>query len=627
MCGILGSVNIPFDEALLDLIRHRGPDDHGMASVRVNEHVITFGQRRLAIVDLSEAGHQPMTPGGGECCLVFNGEIYNHLDLRRSLPGSVRFRGHSDTETVLQYLMEFGPGSIARFNGIFAFAFLDARNGRLYLARDRFGVKPLYYAFSGNRLFFASELRPIVRELEPEVNPGALGNSLMMRYFPAPLTPYKGVHKVEPGQLITIDLAQDGLCLAKSYFLEKPRSLGRRRDEQSHLVRIYGDLFEKAVSRQLMADVDIGILLSGGIDSALVAAVAQQRSPRKLKAFTVGFADALPAVDETEAARETAAILGLEHYTRDCSYREFMASVKKISGIVEEPLATTSIVPMFFLSELASSHVKVVLSGQGADEPLGGYDKYKGLGILAASRKLKPVSDIVRFTEPFYGHNEKYRRLFSSVLADDLVSSYLTYNSILSFGNTTRLFREEYLNAVRATRNEYCEQLKNRAPGNSRLAETFLYHDLRTSLSDDLLMYTDKITMHFGLECRVPILDNDLIEFLESLHVKYKFNFRDGKIIHKAFAREYLPASIISRRKLGFKSPTEAWFMKKDELIDMIGSCPGIGRFFSVERITDMIRSHSCRNNLEKQLFLLLTISHFLARNWKTERASLAVHP
>ncbi len=609
MCGILGSINLDCTSDYLNLIQHRGPDSSGSEYFELGGHKISMFHRRLSIVDLSPAGSQPMATFDNNAYIIFNGEIYNHLDLKKQLP-HVTFKGHSDTETIVNYFRKCSIlENLTNLNGIFAFAYLDVERKQLYLARDRFGVKPLYYYFDGNQLLFASEVRPIKSYIKTEINRGVAFTTLRMRYSPSPLTVYQGIKKVEPGQVLIFDLSEKVIKLTKEYFVTN-NQLGTRKDDQKKLVNIYGDLFENAVERQLMADVDIGILLSGGVDSALVAAITQKRTNIKIKGFTIGFEGDHEELDEIGYARETADLLGLDHYEKQINFSDFLTSIKQIVQVVEEPIATTSIIPMYFLSQLAASHVKVVLSGQGADEPLGGYNKYRALPYLEKARlfrNLGPVLDKFNF---LYKDKEHLRRFFKAIQPKDKVDSWLEYNAISSLTDVVSLINPEEvtrgLNEIQHNQLFISDIWKNRTPKNSELKDSFLFFDLRTSLADDLLMYTDKITMNFGLECRVPILDNELIAFIESLDSRYKYNSRKSKIIHKAFAEEYLPSSIVNRKKLGFKSPTESWFRKNmEELESVFMDNHDFQTLFNLNKVRELLNRHKNGENLEKQIFLL----------------------
>lgn len=615
MCGILGSVNFENTSNYLNLIQHRGPDASGSKLLKIDSHSISFMHRRLSIVDLSEAGHQPMSTYDDQGLIVFNGEIYNHEELKKELT-HIEFRGHSDTETIVNYFRTRSlQENLSHLNGIFAFAYLDKEKKQISLARDRFGIKPLYYYFDGEKMMFSSEIRPMKAYLSSRVDDGMLLNSLKMRYIPSPYTSYEKIKKVEPGQIITFELHQNSISVTKKYYT-KSVPLGSRNDDEQKLVQIYGDLFERAVERQLMADVEIGILLSGGVDSALVAAIAKDKLKIKPKAFTIGFIGEHDG-DEIDLAKQTADTLGLDHFDRKIGYSDFLSGIKKIIKIVEEPIATTSTIPMYFLSELAASQVKVVLSGQGADEPLGGYYKYKALPFLERLRPFSGTTSFLDKLEFIYNKNENIRRVLSAVQEEDIINSWIEFNSISTLKEVLELLnplvREKTLMSFQRRQQELKIILKKRMPSQGNLKDLFLYFDSRTSLSDDLLMYTDKITMHHSLECRVPILDNDLMEFIESLDSKYKFNIKGGKIIHKEFAKRYLPSSIIDRKKLDFKSPTEKWFRENMEEIEgIIAKNPNFKKLFDIERVNQLLKTHRKGRNLEKQIFLLLSLNYLL---------------
>lgn len=618
MCGILGSIDNKEVLKYFHLIKHRGPDSYGEKCFKINGKTIDLLHRRLSIVDLTETGHQPMYSFDGRCCIVFNGEIYNHHELKRKL-ADISFRGHSDTETIVNYFRKFNiKENLQDLNGIFAFALIDIEKEILYLARDRFGVKPLYYSFQNGRLLFSSEIRPLKALLNPEIDKGSLTSCLRMRYTPSPSTIYQNICKVEPGQLLIFNL-KGKVLLERIYYNKRPVSLGTKKGDYRKLVNEYGDLFEKAVERQLMSDVEVGILLSGGVDSALVAAIAKHKSNAPVKSFTIGFEGDHVGIDEIDYARETAAILGLEHAYRRIGFSDLFNSIKSISEIVEEPIGTTSIIPMYFLSELAASKVKVVLSGQGADEPLGGYNKYKGLRWLEFSRRFKTLMPLTRKVRFLYNRNEKLRRLVSSMQCQDNIDALIEFNGIFSVKEATNLMehtnRGIYANALRDKGVLFKQTWQKRTPDQSTLSNLFLYYDLRTSLADDLLMYTDKITMHFSLECRVPILDNELISFIESLDSSYKFNANRGKIIHKDFAKEYLPTIITERKKLGFSSPTEAWFRENINYIKSIFNEKAFCRYFDSQAVEKLLMNHYYGRNMEKQIFLLLSIYYLFKQN------------
>jgi asparagine synthase (glutamine-hydrolysing) len=611
MCGILGSVNFSFDKSALDLIKHRGPDDFGINSFHVNGHTLQLAQRRLSILDLSPAGHQPMVSNCDKYAVIFNGEIYNHLELRKKLPKDIDYKGHSDTETILQYLIYFGTEKITDFNGIFSIAFLDLDKQKLTLARDPFGVKPLYYHEEEGHLIFSSEIRPIKSMLKNcSLNSKALASLLRLRYNASPHTLYDQIKKVPSGHTLTLNLNGQKFELKVNSFAKKLPKVTHCKSKD--LINAYGDELDKAVKRQLLSDVEVGILLSGGVDSAIIALLAKRHYQGKLKAFTIGFEGNF-AEDEINDAKETAQLLGLEHHIKKISFNDFLGLIKECSRIVEEPLATTSMIPMYYLAQLAAEKVKVVLTGQGADEPLGGYTRYRSevlrKKIPSVFRKMaKPVS-VIMGTK-----NEQFLKGAKALGISDEIERFLSVYEIFSTEEIAKLVNVE--DTISGPAISRFHQLLN---CNSRLnpTEKMMAIDTRMNLSDDLLNYTDKITMNFSLECRVPMLDIELVDFMESLPLELKINTREGKIIHKAFAKTLLPESIINRRKKGFESPTNSWFREEIDTLKNILLADGtsFSKVFNQDYIEKILEQHADGYNKEKQIFLLLSIYYWFESN------------
>ncbi|MGQ1891994.1 asparagine synthase (glutamine-hydrolyzing) [Thermophagus sp. OGC60D27] len=611
MCGILGSINIPLGKKDLDILFHRGPDSFGLEKFSVDKSEIYLGHRRLSIVDLSEAGHQPMISDCGNYVVIFNGEIYNHKKLRSKLSG-VSFRGHSDTETILYYLKKNWKDGLKDLNGIFALAIFDLKNRKALIARDPHGVKPLYYHKTKNTIIFSSEIRGIKRNSSMKLDDENLATLLMLRYNLSPYTLFSDINKVQPSHYIEIDFSDYNLKYDFGKFGNYEK-LSFRGDFKKAVTE-YGKYITNAVDRQLMSDVEIGVLLSGGIDSALVAALARNRVNYKMKAFTVGFEGHYDS-DEIEEAQKTAEILDLEHHYVKISFDDFIKTLKKCNLIVEEPIATTSVVPMLYLSQLASKYVKVVLSGQGADEPLGGYFRYKGelLREHTPNYLLKAGINILKWM-PFK-RKEIFLRGINSLSESNDIRRFIKMYSIFSDEEIFRLIGKREKRAhdlfLYLYNNFKCKYLESST-------ERMMKIDARANLADDLLMYSDKITMNFSLENRVPFLDLELIKFVESLPIQYKINLKGGKIIHKEFAKTLLPPEIINRQKKGFKSPTKEWFKSNIWKIEEILLQPGtlFGKYFNQLEIEKIISRHLNGENMEKQLFLLLSLNFWFEENF-----------
>lgn len=604
MCGIIGTVNIAECHRVLDLIQHRGPDAYGEVERRVGYHAVYLGHRRLSIVDLSPAGNQPMQSSNGSKVLVYNGEVYNHLDLRNQLSGA-RFVGHSDTETILHLLDHQGVAAIPKLNGIFAFAVLDISKKRLYLVRDPFGVKPLYYCADRGTFAFCSELKPLVQLTRQAVSSENLAELLRLRYSPSPDTLFRGVRKVRPGHLLEVDLAQEEIRI-----MERPYTapLPAVREVSDRGTSDYASLLRQAVERQLMSDVEVGVLLSGGVDSAVIATLAQASSSRPMKAFTVGFIDADDS-DEIAEAQATAQHIGLDHHTIRIGFDEFLSKLQECVLTVEEPLATTSMIPMYYLAELASQYVKVVLSGQGADESLGGYRRYQSelarrfvpssvahfLGRVAGSAGSR--SGMLRRALPALAEGRDVRRFA-------LVYEVFSSDEILELIGVSDQQTEERI--------AYFYDLL----GCASLADSaarMMAVDMRMNLADDLLLYTDKITMKHSLECRVPMLDTDLVRFIEALPAACRVRAGHAKVLLKRFAETVLPASVIKRKKKGFASPTRKWFKEQTAIHDLLlGQGSKLSRYFNRHAIESVLKAHGSGDDRERHIFLLLGIYYWL---------------
>lgn len=604
MCGILGSINLLFNKEILDLIIHRGPDGYGLDSFEYANNLITLGHRRLSIVDLSETGHQPMTSQCGNFTIIFNGEIYNHQDLRKRL-SDIDFKGHSDTETIVNYISKFGIDSIKDFNGIFAFGILDRKNNKLHIARDRYGVKPVYYYHKDNQIAFSSELKPIKKLVNTNLDMDSLSLVLRLRYTPSPYTLLKDIFKVRPGHIITFDL--NNYSHVEKSFIEPIKINNNILFDEA--LKQYGNYFEDAVKRQLMSDVDIGILLSGGIDSALVTYFADKHYGKKMKTFTVGFKENDDA-NELIEAKQTSDIIGTDHYEVLIDSDQFDNAFKSLVKTIEEPLGTTSSIPLYYLCELVSKHVKVVLTGQGADEPLGGYPRYKG----ELYKEYLP-NNFFNMFEPYekmFRKKEKISRAFYSLGETDIIKR---------FDKTYALFTSDEVETLtNNTNNRSLETISyyyNLLEGYKKdPVEAMMSVDSRMNLSDDLLLLSDKISMNFSVEGRVPMLDNNLVDFVESLPSQYRLNLKEGKIIHKKFAESVLPQEVIYRKKKGFKTPTDKWFRESigSKYYELLSSKnTKFSNYVDTEKVKDIFEQHLEKGiNREKQIFSLISIYYWL---------------
>lgn len=554
MCGIAGFVRkdrITSDfEGILNTLHHRGPDSSGQVTLNLCGKIEWLGHTRLSILDLSEAGHQPMQNRDGSWWITYNGEIYNHLDLRSEL--DCQFRGHSDTETLVEYLALYGINkTLPMLNGMFTFAAIDTVKNRLYLVRDPFGIKPLYYAILNEGLTFASEVRALkAMGIPQEIDNNGIDIFLTLRYIPSPLTLWKGIFRLPPGHILSYNL-ESGHFESNCYITPtKERFQGTIKEAAA----AYRDILGGAVRRQLLSDVPVGIFLSGGIDSALVAAMAAE-SGRDLSTFTVGFGNQHPEC-EIEDAAITAKILGLPHTFVEVTPKTLLNAIPDIVSAVEEPLGTTSVLPMWYLVHRARKDVTVVLTGQGSDEPWGGYTRYQ----LELWRRYIPkpelLSCLYKLKRAWQGMPELLERALRSLPVADKAQRFKEAYSLFNDKERLLLTGRRISNE---TKNQIVSWLLWLDDDAIDSAEQMMRIDSRMNLADDLLLYGDKISMAASLEARVPMLDIEVIRFIESLPLSFRVGIRRTKIVHKMMAESYLPGQIVHRPKKGFRVPFSQW--------------------------------------------------------------------
>jgi asparagine synthase (glutamine-hydrolysing) len=553
VCGIHhrngGAVDPSLVGRMSDTIAHRGPDDEGSYVTGG----LGLGFRRLSIIDL-DGGHQPMGDDTGSVRIVFNGEIYNFADLRTELERrGRRFRTRSDTEVIVHGYLEWGLGVLDRLNGMFGLAIWDARTERLVLARDRAGVKPIYWALDGDRLLFGSELRAVLAGMpgRPALDPSALALFLRFRYVPAPFTLQAGIRKLAPGTMLVVD--RDGMA-ERSWWSFAPTPLDpvpTVEEATEHLL----DLYRSAVRRQLVSDVPLGILLSGGLDSGLLLALMQAAEPDvRWPAFTIGFGDGHEG-DELDAGTRTADLFGADHVRIELDRDDFERSLPSVVRALEEPVASPSVVPMYWLCERASRDVKVVLTGQGPDELFGGYRRHLGVRYGERWRSLPPpVRAAAGRTVHGLPRTAAWKRGVDALGEGDRFRRWQQTLALVPAATVHGLFRAEVRGRLvddGAALEESWRGIVDLAAGADELSG-FQYLEIRSTLPDELLMYSDKLSMAHGLEARVPFLDQEVIEYALGLPPAYKIRHRTQKWLHREVCRRYLPPEILHRPKRGF---------------------------------------------------------------------------
>jgi len=607
MCGIAGSINCKLSAFELDALKHRGPDFQQLIDFDMGGNKVYFGHTRLSILDLSENGNQPMFTKCGNFGIVFNGEVYNHLDLRKKLPG-VTFHGNSDTETILYYLKEYGIAAVNDFNGIFSFGLVDKIKQKVYLVRDHFGVKPLYYYQNGKSLIFGSEMKIIKNNpiYEKAIDTNALNTFLTFRYNPAPFTLFKDIKKLEAATYLVYH--QNGETELINYW-KKPQLINQNIDEHEAITE-YQRLLEQAVKRQLLSDVPVGLLLSGGLDSAVLGHLMSQHNSHPIQTFTVGF-KGKGNFNELDDARDTAKFIGAEHRDIFMDRQQYMDYFYKSFYHTEEPIAEPTIPALFYVSNLASQHVKVVLSGQGADEPMAGYKRYRGEKILSDYAGLLSMLPLSLAQKMFPTNNAIERGVYSSQFKDEL-DRFIAIYTMFTPDLKKQLYQDNIAPLIDQSQRVHFERYYDQTDPKADSLSKLLFLDTRGMLPDNLLIFNDKMTMANSIENRVPYLDTDLINFIETLPISLKLRGKVGKYIHRKAAEKWLPNAIINRKKRGFETPVGDWFKEElaGNLIDLIDSNQSFSKqYFHVGAIKNMIDLHkNKKKDYRRNLFMLLSL-------------------
>ncbi len=565
MCGICGQFNykshsrvsIEKIKKMTQSIAHRGPDDKGYY---VSDS-IGLGFRRLSIIDL-EGGHQPMSDTEQSVWCVFNGEIYNFHELKKELEsyGHI-FQTKSDTEVIVYGYKQWGEDILDHLNGMFGLAIWDERKKQLLIARDRMGIKLVYYKLGPGIVTFGSEIRPLLAadDTKPEFDPQAISLFLRYRFTPSPLTVFRGIKKLAPGTMLVVN--ESGTVRIKRWWKFKSVPFSPPPTVKQAEERLYG-LYQNAVKRQLISDVPVGIFLSGGVDSALLLALMNQNG-NSWKTYTVGYGKDYEG-DELDDAAQTAKIFGSKNFSKTINIDDFEKSLSKVISALEEPIAPSSIVPMYYLCELARQDVKVALIGQGPDELFGGYTRHMGVRYGVYWRSLpKWVRQSSKSLLGALPRQESVKRGLYSLDVGERMKRYQNVFSLMPGEDIDILFRDGVLPNGAGDKILDCwEDLESLMENTDELGGlNFL--EVRSTLPDELLMYADKLSMAHGLELRVPYLDQEIVEYVERLPASFKIRCGRGKWLHKRVSNKLVPREVIRRKKRGFAvNVVDEWFRK-----------------------------------------------------------------
>jgi asparagine synthase (glutamine-hydrolysing) len=632
MCGITGAVwsqaASAIDQSTLermaDSLRHRGPDDrHTYRDLHRDgegrETGVALGFRRLSIIDL-EGARQPMANEDGTVWLVFNGEVYNFHDLRRRLEGAGhRYATDGDGESVLHLYEDVGTDCFQHLNGMFAIAIWDSRRNRLVLGRDRLGKKPLYYTIQGDRLLFASELKAFaeVPGWKPEIDPAAIDEFLTYQYIPHPRTIWKGVHKLEPGHYAVF---QNGKLTVERYWNLDP-SLEHVIPQAQAIERLR-ELLSDSVALRLQSDVPLGAFLSGGIDSSLVVALAQRLRNSPIRTFTIGFPE--KDFDESIYAAEVAKFVGTEHTRFEVS-PDGVQIIDKLVWHYDEPFGDSSAIPTWYLSELTKTQVTVALSGDGGDELFAGYDRYRALWLSRQIQRALPlhlipgISLIQRLPDSSRQRSIIRRgKRFLEALGQDTAKRYMNWLQIFPESLRAELYNGSFVERLPGDDPfEFLHRAWKRSGSRDVVTKASLA-DLETYLPCDLMTKVDIASMAHGLEVRQPMLDYRVVELAASLPVDMKFRGKKGKLILKEAFGDLVPATVWSRRKMGFGVPIAGWFRGplKPMVHDLLlADSSRINEFFRADVVARLVHEHeTMKQNHAYRLWNLLMLEKWLRR-------------
>src|SRR6266702_85502 len=612
MCGICGVFNLQSGEPvsrdliaqMTDLISHRGPDESGMYL----DGPVGLGSTRLSIIDLSN-GHQPISNETGDVWIVFNGEIWNYKALRKEfLEKGHRFRTNSDTETIIHAYEEYGVDCIAHLHGMFGLAIWDVTRRRLLLARDRVGKKPLYYTRVDGNLVFASEIKSLLchPQVKRRADVQALADFLSVRYVPGPATLFANISKVLPGHLI---LFENGEIKEHCYW---DFTFGKTED---HPVEDYiqgiRQHINRAVEERLMADVPLGAMLSGGVDSSIITGIMSQLMNEPVKTFAVGFD--VPGYSELPYARLVAQHFGTEHHDLIVKCSDLSAYWPLLTWHRDEPVSEPSDIGVYLVSKLAKQYVKVVLSGEGGDELFAGYPKYivdwlaRYYQILPAHMRDQLISPLLERLP----YNMRKLKMTARALSQPAPERWMNWFGVFNGQLKTNLLSARTKASIDSDSSQAFRRWLEKNPQRDDLS-SMLYLDTKIWLPDNLLMKGDKMTMAASLESRIPLLDYKLIEFAASIpsHIKVK-PFKTKYFLKRAYA-DFLPESILTRKKMGFNVPISNWFRgeQRNLITRLLLSERARSRgFLSNEFVASLLSDHlESRTQYGNQLFILASL-------------------
>lgn len=624
MCGIAGFIDTLSDTegaevlgSMASVIEHRGPDDHGYllfeTSCAGRKMKGGLAHRRLSIIDV-EYGRQPLGNEDDTIQIVYNGEIYNFKELREKLRRlGHRFRTNTDTEVVVHAYEEYGEACVTHFNGMFAFALWDQNNKKLFLARDRFGKKPLFIHRAKDSLYFGSEIKALLasKKINTGIDTSAIGHYLNYRYVPGPNTFFNDVYKLPPG---SVAVWHRGNLEQSTYYRSPDYSLSSAVPEKNDVVAVFQEKLEESVQRRMISDVPFGAFLSGGIDSSAIVALMARNSSLPIKTFSVGFQEDL--YSELKYARLVADKFETEHHELVITQENMIDELEKLTWFRDAPICEPSDIPLYFLATRAQQDVKMVLTGEGGDETLGGYPKYIFERYAHLYHLVPPEIRDKIFQPLVHALPYRYRRI--KTLLSALRLSEQSERLPRWFGALNNQERDQLLKTQSIPLTVVQQRQFETKNGNS-LLRNILFFDQTSWLPDNLLERGDRMTMAASIEARMPFMDHTLIEYVSALPDCYRIRGWQTKRVLRQGMQQLLPQEILARSKDGFRVPVNEWFRGKmrDYLFDLITSQNSVTRTYLDEKAVDraLAEHDQKKQNHEKLLWTLMSLEIFLRIN------------
>jgi len=637
MCGIIGFIdqNKETSQAILknmrDSISYRGPNSIGSKFYETNDFNLALGHRRLSILDLSPLGSQPIYYK--HLTIIHNGEVYNFVSIKKELITlGYKFDSHTDTEVILKAFHAWGVKCVDKFRGMFAFAIYDNMHEKIYIFRDRAGVKPLYYYQSDKLFLFGSELKTFYQHpsFPKSINKRSLPYYFRFGYIPAPLTIFENTHKLKAGHYLVVDCKdnsyQENLYWSIDSFYQKEKIKKSEEDILNELESILIESFEL----RMVSDVPVGVFLSGGIDSSLVTALLQKKSKTPLKTFTIGFEE--KDFNEANFAKEIAQYLGTEHTEYYCTKDDMLEVIKDLSTMYDEPFGDSSAIPTFLVSKLAKEKVSVVLSGDGGDEAFIGYSKYfalekmiklqkspikntllKTITTFMSAESVEKINNLLPESKKQKNIKDKYQKFKNALASNSIGESFINASSYVDNKTLNDILIDNSIDFTLTEFNTF------KTIGNLSELEQMTLIDYKTYMADDILTKVDRASMNVSIEAREPLIDHKIIEFTVQIPQDIKYKNNNGKYLLKKILYKYIPKELIERPKSGFQVPLYEWlrndlkeeldfYLSRDRLI--------ISNIYKVDAILDIKKQLYAGENINLSLLWFILMFEMWKEKW-----------